>query len=493
LQRLSLIHSPIGNNDEQNYSHHIRYALYGHTGTWNTGGTAWAARRFCQPLIGKTVAQAHAGAMGKAFSFAKCSSLQMRVMAIKKAENTNDIIVRVVESQGSALSNGTVTFPAAISAAREVNGQEIDKGTASSAGSGLTVSLRGYQPRAYALTLTPPAGSNQLSRLQISPANPTVQPGLTVALTATGVNQYGVPVTTQPSVTWSVSGGGSAAAGISSSGVFTAGSDTGTCTITATAAGSPGVTGSTTVRVVRQIAQLCYKYYTGDFSSLSAMTAATPSQTGLISTIIFPTGSATTSFGLRYSGSIYIPANGEYTFFMTADDEAALKIDNTTILSTTWQQGEQSSSPVTLVAGFHDIALDYRQGNSGLGISVSWQGPGITKQTIPASALFHLTCDNSTSTAASAQSHLPASFGFSTELSKQDIVIRIAMPALRATPISVDIFDIRGRLAASTTIAKADAGYHMVHFNRSHLSNGHYACRISAGEYRKTGTFLVGM
>ena len=489
MQRLTLLHSPIGDNGELDYPHHIRYAVYGHTGTWDRGSTAWAARRFCQPLTGKQVAQNHDGAVGKEFSFIKSSSPQMLVMAVKKAENTDDIIVRVVEKEGRALNNGTLTFASTIQSAREVNGQEIDKATAQFSGSDLSISLRAYQPRAYAVRLTPPAGSLQLSRIQITPANAVVQPGQSQTFVATGVNQYGVAVAQQPSVTWSVTGIASAA--ITQAGVFTAGNDSGTCTVTATATGTPRVTGSIAVHVVRQLPQLCYKYYTGAFSSIASIPVNNPAQSGLIATFSFPPGSATTNFAVRYAGSINIPADGQYTFFMTVDDGAALRIDNAEILSATWDQNERSVTK-NLTSGMHDIALDIYQGGGGLGISVSWQGPGILKQTIPATALYHLTCDNTPTITGVAQPQDPARFGFSAAVSKQEVAIRIAMPASRATPISVCIFDIRGRLVTAGTLAKADAGYHTVHFSKSHLSNGQYACRISAGEYQKSGVLLVG-
>jgi hypothetical protein len=62
-----------------------------------------------------------------------------------------------------------------------------------------------------------------LTTITVSPASASVQTGGTQQFTATGFDQFGNPMSPQPTFTWSVSGGGT----INSSGLFTAGSTAG--------------------------------------------------------------------------------------------------------------------------------------------------------------------------------------------------------------------------------------------------------------------------
>jgi hypothetical protein len=83
-----------------------------------------------------------------------------------------------------------------------------------------------------------------LATITVSPSSASVATGATQQFTATGFDQFGKPVSPQPTFTWSVSGGGSIDP---SSGLFTAGSTAGG-PFTVTAA-SGGVSGTASVTV----------------------------------------------------------------------------------------------------------------------------------------------------------------------------------------------------------------------------------------------------
>ncbi|HEY8009913.1 MAG TPA: hypothetical protein VIE67_02845 [Rudaea sp.] len=82
-----------------------------------------------------------------------------------------------------------------------------------------------------------------LTTITVSPASASVQTGGTKQFSATGYDQFGQPVSPQPTFTWSVSGGGS----ISASGLFTAGSTAGGPFTVTAASGSVSGTASVTV------------------------------------------------------------------------------------------------------------------------------------------------------------------------------------------------------------------------------------------------------
>ena len=84
-----------------------------------------------------------------------------------------------------------------------------------------------------------------LTTITVSPATASVATGGTQQFTATGLDQIGQPVSTQPVFSWTVSGAGT----ISSSGLFSASTAGGPFTVTASSA---GVSGTASVTVTRR-------------------------------------------------------------------------------------------------------------------------------------------------------------------------------------------------------------------------------------------------
>ena len=133
--------------------HDIRYGLAGHSGSWQ--GSDWQAYRLNQPLIAFQ-SPSHSGPLGKSFSLLQVSTDRVRVMALKKAELSDELIVRLVEMDGRPAPAFHLTFPASITTAREVNGQEQPVGPATITGGDLVTSLTPYQLRTFALKLATP-------------------------------------------------------------------------------------------------------------------------------------------------------------------------------------------------------------------------------------------------------------------------------------------------------------------------------------------------
>jgi alpha-mannosidase len=137
-------------------NHDIVFGLAGHKGDWRQGQTDWQALRLNQPLIAFESAK-HAGALARSFSLLNVSNPRVRVMAVKKAEKGDEVIVRLVEVDGKAQAGVRVKFATAITAAREVNGAEEPVGPATVAEGALITSFTKFQPRTFALRLASPA------------------------------------------------------------------------------------------------------------------------------------------------------------------------------------------------------------------------------------------------------------------------------------------------------------------------------------------------
>jgi alpha-mannosidase len=160
--RLTLIRTPGvrgGYSDQatQDIGHHeFIYGIAGHSGDWRHGQSDWQGQRLNDPLITFETTR-HAGALGRQFSLLKVSSSRIRLLALKKAELSDEVIVRFVELDGKPQPDVRISFAAPITAAREVNGQEQPLASAEISGGALVTSFTAYQPRTFAVKLAAPA------------------------------------------------------------------------------------------------------------------------------------------------------------------------------------------------------------------------------------------------------------------------------------------------------------------------------------------------
>jgi alpha-mannosidase len=162
--RLTLLYTPglgtgngqdYGDQTSQDWGHHeFVYGLAAHAADWRQGQTDWQAWRLNQPLIAFESAK-HPGELGKKFSLLKTNNDRVRVLALKKAENSDETIVRLVELSGEPQRNVRVAFAAPVSVAREVNGQEQPLGAATVEGGELVTNFGPYEPRTFAIKLAP--------------------------------------------------------------------------------------------------------------------------------------------------------------------------------------------------------------------------------------------------------------------------------------------------------------------------------------------------
>lgn len=159
--RLTLIYSPgtrSGYRDQgtQDHGRHeILYALAGHSGNWIEGNDVWQSARLNQPLRSFRT-DSHPGPLGNTFSLLSLNKSQVQVAAVKKAEDSDEIIVRLKELTGQPVTGIALSFPAAVTSAREVDAQERQIGSASVQNGQLIFDMKPFSLRAFALKLAPP-------------------------------------------------------------------------------------------------------------------------------------------------------------------------------------------------------------------------------------------------------------------------------------------------------------------------------------------------
>jgi alpha-mannosidase len=170
--RLTLIRTPGvrgGYPDQatQDLGHHeFIYGLSSHADSWQAAGTDWQGQRLNNPLIAFATAK-HGGALGRTLSLVRVSNPRIRVMALKRAELSNDIILRLVELSGKPEPDVRISFATPITSAREVNGQEQPIGPAEVRGGALVTSFTAYQPRTFALQIENP--STHVTPVRVQP------------------------------------------------------------------------------------------------------------------------------------------------------------------------------------------------------------------------------------------------------------------------------------------------------------------------------------
>lgn len=124
-----------------------------------------------------------------------------------------------------------------------------------------------------------------------------------------------------------------------------------------------------------------YSYYEGVWKSLPDFSKLTPVKSGTLSTVTLAIpGRASDNFGVVYTGYINAPADGEYTFYMTADDGARFMIDGVEIVAN--QCEPERSGVIRLKAGYHPFTLEFFEIQVTESMSLRWSSPEMTKRTL---------------------------------------------------------------------------------------------------------------
>lgn len=169
--RLSLIHTPevttryIYQGNQDLGSNKFTYSIYGHANTCLNAESGLEASKLNQPLMAFE-APKHDGELGKAFSFVNVNTTQVVLKTLKKAENSNDYVVRFYETKGTAANNVKVKFASKIVAAKELNAIEEEIGAATFSDSTLTINMTAFQPKTFSVQLEAPATALPLPECQ---------------------------------------------------------------------------------------------------------------------------------------------------------------------------------------------------------------------------------------------------------------------------------------------------------------------------------------
>lgn len=165
--RLSLLRSPtmptFTSNDGGAFAdqgaHEFTYSLYPHSGDWKTANTVYKGYELNYPVLAYQTT-AHTGTLGSSYSFMSVDQPNVILSVLKKAEDSNDFVIRAYETQGKAGTNTTITLPGTISSISETNLLEENTGTSSYSGNAFSATFGAYDIRTFKVNFggtTPPA------------------------------------------------------------------------------------------------------------------------------------------------------------------------------------------------------------------------------------------------------------------------------------------------------------------------------------------------
>ncbi|WP_161598178.1 PA14 domain-containing protein [Maribacter flavus] len=103
------------------------------------------------------------------------------------------------------------------------------------------------------------------------------------------------------------------------------------------------------------------------------------------------------TYSVRYTGYIEIATSGSYTFFTNSDDGSKLYIDALEVVDNDGLHAmNEESGTIALSAGVHWLEIVFFELTGGDNLIVQYQGPSITKQNIPFSILYPVSCESDT-------------------------------------------------------------------------------------------------
>ena len=118
--RLSLLRAPLWPDSLADRGmNHFRFAIYPHAGDWRAARTERLAAEYNTPLLAAPGA-AHAGSLGRQVSLASVDAPNVELTWVKRAEDSDALVLRLVEWNGRP-ATATVTIRPAVRAAHKSN------------------------------------------------------------------------------------------------------------------------------------------------------------------------------------------------------------------------------------------------------------------------------------------------------------------------------------------------------------------------------------
>lgn len=139
------------------------------------------------------------------------------------------------------------------------------------------------------------------------------------------------------------------------------------------------------------VAGLQLQTFEGTWQALPDFGRLKPSRVGTSDSLGLTVRPRDAGYALRFSGYLEVPRDGIYTFTLVSNDGARLTIgDRDVVDNDHFKMVIESRGDIALRAGKHAFRVDYFQHGGFQVLEAHWQGPGLAREPLPASALWRL-------------------------------------------------------------------------------------------------------
>ena len=144
------------------------------------------------------------------------------------------------------------------------------------------------------------------------------------------------------------------------------------------------------VDVANPVAGLTFKCYEGLWTNLPDFSTLQPVEQGITPEINLNATARKEQFALVFEGYAQAPADGLYVFYCKSNDGSRISVGDRVLIDNDGQHGDISKpGAIALKAGFYPIRVEYFESGGSETLEVLVEGPGIERQPLPASSLFH--------------------------------------------------------------------------------------------------------
>ena len=135
---------------------------------------------------------------------------------------------------------------------------------------------------------------------------------------------------------------------------------------------------------------LKYAYYEKTLDKLPDFATLTANKKGVAERISLEPLVNRDGGALHFEGFVHAPADGLYSFGLRSNDGSKMVLDGKLLIDNDGlHKAETATQFIALRKGWHTVTVDYFQAGGDLDLSLSWSGPGIKNQIVPAEAFGH--------------------------------------------------------------------------------------------------------
>jgi hypothetical protein len=133
-----------------------------------------------------------------------------------------------------------------------------------------------------------------------------------------------------------------------------------------------------------------FRYYEGAWNALPDFDSLAPVREGIAESIGTEPTEHIETFGLVFEGFIEAPHDGLYAFECRSNDGSKVIIGNRVLIDHDGLHGSTAKyGVVALEEGLHPIQVHYFNAGARYTLEVTYEGPGIKRQAVPGTALWH--------------------------------------------------------------------------------------------------------